>query len=195
MKSVQIARERSRVPTRRWHMLAALFVTGLALPRVAVAARPLVVGDGTAASCTELALRDAVSMAGLDGGGIIRFRCGDAPVTIEIATLEDPGTRIALTVPDSTTIEGEGLVTLKIAGAIYLDRDASAVLKSLTILGIDPFHHHDGRVVNSGTGTLTITNSVFSNYWGNAVSNDGTLNVKNSVFTSGHPGLQSAIIN
>ena len=38
--------------------------------------RPIIVGDGTRASCTEMALRHAVNVAQTSGGAVIRFRCG-----------------------------------------------------------------------------------------------------------------------
>src|SRR5882724_9155634 len=39
-----------------------------------------VVGDGTAASCTTAAVQAAVSM-----GGMVRFSCGAAPITITLS--------------------------------------------------------------------------------------------------------------
>src|SRR5690606_37882329 len=50
-----------------------------ALPLADVSAPDRVVGDGSAASCTEAALRDAAA-----AGGTIVFDCGDAPVTITV---------------------------------------------------------------------------------------------------------------
>jgi len=58
-----------------------------------------VVGTGTAASCTEKALDDAVAK-----GGIITFSCGTAPVTITV-TAEVP-------ITTGTTLDGNNLVTL-----------------------------------------------------------------------------------
>lgn len=60
-----------------------------------------VIGDGTAASCTEAALASAVT-----SGGVITFDCGAAPVTIALSA--------ALTPPldRDTVIDGGGLVTL-----------------------------------------------------------------------------------
>ena len=53
-----------------------------------------VVGDGTEASCTGDALRQAVS-----GGGYVRFNCGAAPVTIAVSP--------AIVVTRETVIDGE----------------------------------------------------------------------------------------
>jgi len=66
----------------------------LALPQSATAAQPLIVGNGTPASCTEAALLRAVAVAAVSGGGTIRFRCGTNPVTIVLTA--------ALTPPNNT---------------------------------------------------------------------------------------------
>lgn len=54
-----------------------------------------VVGDGTAASCTGEALREAVA-----GGGYIRFDCGATPVTLSVSP--------AIEVTEATIVDGEG---------------------------------------------------------------------------------------
>src|SRR5262245_60107179 len=58
-----------------------------------------VVGDGSAASCTETALRQAAST-----GGIVTFNCGAAPVVIPVIS------QIDLTA--DVVIDGNNLVTL-----------------------------------------------------------------------------------
>lgn len=62
-----------------------------------------VVGDGTPPSCTEAALRTAVT-----AGGTIRLNCGDAPHTITLTS--------ALTPANDVTIDGGGTVTLSGGG-------------------------------------------------------------------------------
>ena len=104
-----------------------LLVVLSALPQSAVAA-PITVGDGTAASCTELALRDALTAAGAADGGTIRFGCGVDPVTITLSA--------TLTVPNNTTIDGRGLITLDGAHTVrvmFVDRSSTVVLKNLSI--------------------------------------------------------------
>ncbi len=64
-----------------------------------VTATAQVVGTGTAASCTETALRDAITQ-----GGAIVFNCGPAPHTITLAA--------TLEVTVDTVIDGGGLITL-----------------------------------------------------------------------------------
>jgi hypothetical protein len=76
-----------------------------------VSAPTTVVGDGTAASCTEAELRAAAS-----AGGTIVFACGPSPITITV------GAQIVFTA--ATVIDGGGLVTLSGGGAtriLYLD--------------------------------------------------------------------------
>ena len=64
------------------------------------------VGDGSAASCTEGALRAAV-----DAYGVVKFDCGAAPVTIQIAAT------IVLPPLRNTVIDGGNRVTLDGGGA------------------------------------------------------------------------------
>lgn len=58
-----------------------------------------VVGTGTAASCTETALRSAAT-----AGGYITFSCGSSPVTIAVSS--------EISLPNATVIDGAGLITL-----------------------------------------------------------------------------------
>ncbi len=63
-----------------------------------------VVGDGTAASCTEGALQQAVS-----AGGTITFDCGGDALSIAISS--------AIPVANETVVDGEGKITLDGGGA------------------------------------------------------------------------------
>ena len=64
------------------------------------------VGDGTAASCTSRAVVRAVAK-----GGVIRFRCGPDPVTIEMKQ-----TAKVVNTSKRVVIDGGGLVTLSGGG-------------------------------------------------------------------------------
>jgi hypothetical protein len=71
----------TRMPGKRVATLRLLDLAGMvftlvvvAVPHVASAATQIVVGDGTSESCTQLALQDALIVAG-NGGGTVRFRC------------------------------------------------------------------------------------------------------------------------
>ena len=174
-------------------VLAGLLIAGLALPQAA-AAKPIIVGDGTAASCTENALRNAIFAAGIDGGGTIRFRCGPAPVTISLTavSVEEP----ALTLPNNTIINGGGLVTLespRLDGSVALSVQRSSIvrLKNLTLVG------HDVSQTVSNSGTLSIQNTSVSDKQDcgyncprngtSAIFSDGTLIVqKQLVFPNRH---------
>jgi len=69
----------------------------------------LVVGNGTAASCTAAALQAAINAA-----SVITFNCGAAPAIIPVyTTLEVPSTR-------ATVIDGGGKVTLDGGGRVRL---------------------------------------------------------------------------
>src|SRR5262245_39754767 len=96
-------------------ILAAITGCVLGFPRTTFAAPPvIIVGDGTVASCTEFALQDALSTSRAVGGGTIKLRCGAAPATILLSTqgpMED-GNLVMLDIPDRTTIDGEGKITL-----------------------------------------------------------------------------------
>jgi hypothetical protein len=129
------------------------------LPTPAVAAR-IVVGDGTAPSCTESALRDALLIAETLDSGYVVFRCGADPVTIILTSTLNPRGR--------TTIDGGGLVTLRgettdpvgaPAGSvmlIFVASGSTVALKELTL-------------INGGAQLVY------------AVGNEGVLTVKSSV--------------
>ena len=162
----------------------------LALPQPATAAQPLIVGDGTPASCTEAALQQAVAVAAVSGGGTIRFKCGTDPVIITLTA--------TLTPPNNTTIDGGGVITLETSVtplSVFVAPDTTVVLKNLG--------HGHSRVTNQGTlivknnrlsaiidssGTLEVHESIFSkvNFQGaaGAIINSGTLTVRNSMFLS-----------
>ena len=164
----------------------------LALPRPALAAPPITVGDGTAASCTQAALRDALTAAGSRGGGTVRFRCGRNRVTITLTA--------TLTPSDNTTIDGGGLITLDGALAVrvvFVGRDTSVVLNNL---GISNGTSAGSPELSGGgaynAGALTVMNSTFSGNGGvplgngGAIHNEGTLAVANSTFSGNGRGVE-----
>ena len=69
----------------------------------------LVVGSGTASSCTPQALADAVDQVNASGGGSITFACGDAPLQI---TVDE-----ALWVEAPLMLDGEHNITLSGGGS------------------------------------------------------------------------------
>jgi uncharacterized repeat protein (TIGR01451 family) len=161
-----------------------------------------VVGTGTAASCTEAALNQALS-----GGGTVTFSCGAGPVTIPITTTKV----IAL----ATTVEGAGQqITLDAQGATRHFQSqfstASAIsltLRNLTIRnGHAPDYGGAIRLVGQDASrpfVLTVVNVTFANNVCDAAGNDvgggaiyalgGILNISNSVFTGNRGGNGGAI--
>jgi predicted outer membrane repeat protein len=199
-------RPRSALPRSdavRVGILPALLVTLLVPPRATLSASqpalaqadsaPLapsfVVGDGTAESCTELALRSALAAAEASSGGTIHFNCGNPPVTITVSqTQVDPnlGRLVSLTVPNRTTIDGSGLITLRFFPGlpgdtmnILVNPETKVRLKDLSIIG-----GSSGQTVLN-LGWLSVKNITFSGAFTNGagVANGGTLIVENSTFS------------
>jgi hypothetical protein len=102
------------------------------------------VGNGTSASCTESALRQALS-----GGGTITFSCGSAPATIRIGS--------ELVVTRNTVIDGGGKITLDGQHRTRILRNAGQLtLKKVTLVR--------GRASVGWTGTPNGGGAVNSAY-------------------------------
>jgi len=138
-------------------------------PELPVSPLPeITVGDGSAASCTEAALVEAVAR-----GGRIVLDCGTEPHTIPLSsTLE-------VTV-DGTVIDGRGTVTLDGQGSVRVIRSDNHITVTLKDLGIRN-GRADGDSADTGSGggvfrgwrgTLVVTGCVFS---GNAASTEGEI--------------------
>ena len=169
----------------------------LAQPELA-RAKTLRVGNGTAASCTEDALRSALTFAEGARNTVIQFNCGVAPVTIAVTA--------GLTVPDSTTINSNGLITLdgqsaNAAPILHVEPGSSVAVRNLIVSrGVFPTILNEGALVVSGCtlsgnagaivnqGTLTVLNSTFSqNLTG--IQSVGVLAISSSTFTENFPAL------
>ena len=155
------------------------------------------VGNGTSASCTESALRSAIS-----GGGTITFSCGSSPATIRIGselvisknTIIDGGGKVTLDGQDQTRIIRNGSqLTLK---KITLTRGRSAIVWSGSPNG--------GAAVNSGYGKkLFVVDSAFTHNqtsdqgFGGAIfqAGAGALTVVRSRFENNVGGGGGAIYN
>jgi hypothetical protein len=112
-----------------------------------------VVGTGTAASCTEAALRAAVA-----AGGVITFDCGAAPVTITVAS-EVP-------VAKDTTVDGGGTVTLSGGGASRILHLTSAWNLATPLLTVQNLTFVDGF-------TSDVANTTSTAKGGGAIFEDG----------------------
>ncbi|MGD0525157.1 MAG: choice-of-anchor Q domain-containing protein, partial [Polyangiaceae bacterium] len=155
-----------------------------------------VVGNGTAASCTEAALDAAVAT-----GGVVAFDCGSSPVTITV-TAEVP-------VTGDTTIDGGKLVTLSGGKSTRILHIKSAWNVPTPLLTVQNLAFTDGftsDVPNTSStaeggaaifedgGSLTVIGCTFTNNQcassgedvsGGAINGQGvgTLIVESSVFT------------
>lgn len=83
--------------------------------------RAVVVGDGSAGSCTPEALRDALAQ-----GGDVSFDCGPGDVTIDVTT--------EIKVPEDVILDGAGRITLDGGGVSRLLHTDARV--ALTVMGI-----------------------------------------------------------
>jgi hypothetical protein len=153
-----------------------------------VAPTACVVGTGTGASCTEAAL-DACLPGGGSFDGTVTFNCGGA-ATITVTSSKD--------ISADTTIDGGSLITISggnSVGVFSVNTGVKFTVQNLTIAngnsgtggGIS-----NGRINGDGSiiagGTLTVTNSTFSdntaNLDGGGIYNGGgTLTVTNSTFS------------
>jgi hypothetical protein len=177
----------------------------MATPWPGFSALVIRVGNGTAASCTETALRNALAVADAQGGGLVTFRCGARPVTI---LLTEP-----VTVPDQTTIDGGGLVTLQAVPinnafaftTLAVDAASSVVFRRLALrLGFNVVDNagdltvQDSSISGSiahnfiNTGTLTVLDSAICcevfDVVGGGIFNVGTLIVNNTTFSDSFGG-------
>ena len=165
-----------------------------------------VVGNGTAASCTETALRNAVA-----GGGLVTFNCGPNPVTISLNS--------ELRITTNTEINGGGsaqggLITLSGGNktrVLATQQYIALTVRNLTIAnGKDPNNEPDppygraGGIKGGWRSPITVINSKFLNNDGTAGAHEsgggaifvhvGSLNVSDSYF-SGNRGSNGGAIN
>jgi predicted outer membrane repeat protein len=150
---------------------------------------PVVVGNGTPASCTAEALRVALETVKQAGGGRVRFACGLASHTISLSA--------TLTVLAPTAIDGGGQITLNGAGqrifqlcspaAVGADNIA-LYLSGLTLTdGGSNTNQAGGAITNYGC-RLTVARTQFVGnhavYEAGAINNlfDGALTVEDSAF-------------
>ncbi len=124
-----------------------------------------VVGDGTAASCTEGALQTAAS-----AGGIITFDCGPDPVSVTVTH--------TIVFKKESVLDGNGLVTLsggKSARILYLD---SAYDQQTPRLTVERLAFRDGNSPAGGDDTAV---------GGGAIYRDGgSLSVLDCDFDDNH---------
>ena len=122
-----------------------------------------VVGDGTASTCTEAALNNA-----LESGGIIRFRCGANPLAITVTAEKVIQRDTVIDGGNTITLDGGGTSRLFVLGAPG-GRAVSLTLQYLTLRGGygtvtpasagGPSRTGGGAILQFG-GSLVVTDSV-----------------------------------
>jgi hypothetical protein len=124
-----------------------------------------VVGDGkSAASCTEAALRAAVT-----AGGVVTFACGAAPAMITVTS--------ELPVGKDTTIDGGGTITLSGGGKSRILHITSAWNVPTPLLTVQ-------NLTFTGGFTSDVMNTMSTKMGGGAIFEDGgSLTVINCTFT------------
>ena len=143
-----------------------------------------VVGNGTPASCTEAALQTAVS-----AGGLVRFDCGAAPITITLTQALAINNTAGADGNGDIVIDGGGLVTLSGNHAtriIHLDACSPPynspncdtyphphlTVERLTFVdGSDSSTDGGGAILRKG-GALTVIDSVFTGNHGAVTGQD-----------------------
>lgn len=137
-----------------------------------------VVGTGTAASCTESALRAAVAM-----GGTIAFDCG-GDATIAITTVIDVPT------DTDTTIDGGGHVTLDGGDASQiLSFDHGDYRVNTHVLTLQHLTLAHGRAVGTrmyDTAPAPCSQGYYDGFGGAVYVRDGTLHVLDCTFLDNH---------
>ncbi len=151
--------------------LASLLLASALLGRSAVStyAANATVGDGTPASCTENALRNAVSTVNDSGSGTVSFNCGTAAHTIVLTQqlrFDESG--------GSFTLDGGGLITLDGQDATRLIYTASGQELGLTVQNIRLINgrangdaaneraaNQGGAIYSGFRNTLTVDTVVF----------------------------------
>lgn len=123
-----------------------------------------VVGNGSAASCTEQALDAAVA-----AGGIVTFDCGAAPVTITVTS--------EVKVTKDTTLDGAHLVTLSGGKSTRIMHIMSAWNVATPLLTVQNLTFADGY-------TTDVPNTTSTTEGGAAIFEDGgSLTVIDCTFT------------
>ncbi len=136
------------------------------------------VGNGQAASCTEIALNSALTTA-----KEIRFDCGVLPMTITLSS--------AKSIAAPVTIDGDNRVTLDaqhLSNHFSLQAGQWLTLTHITLVNGLNTGTCGGSIYVPGTAQLTLTetrfNNNFSNSQGGAVCNWGLAKISATLFTS-----------
>lgn len=170
--------------------MTVLAITMLVLPiQIALALEPplhrgegvggeVVVGNGTAASCTEATFLDALAVVQTGGGGTITFNCGTEPITITFTAYKPiPTAGITIDGGDKVTFSGNRTVAF-----FRVQTTGALTLANLTMTnGIyNTFYPLENNGILALEG-VTVTKSASTK---GAVRNTGNLIVQNTYFYS-----------
>ncbi|NJP07125.1 MAG: right-handed parallel beta-helix repeat-containing protein [Chloroflexaceae bacterium] len=165
---------------RWWVSSLVVLVSSIALASVLVSpvAAATVVGDGSPASCTEAALRTALTT-----NGDITFNCGTVVHTITLSS--------ALVIADGQDVrlDGAGLITLSGGDSVRLflvQQGGSLALANLALIEGNATGDEGGAVRNSGSTTLTnvlVRNNTAGSGGGISNVNGGVLAVRQSTIS------------
>lgn len=188
----------------------------LTLSQTVRADAPVVVGDGTPASCTPDALNQAI--ARVPAGGTITFNCGSASANIFVSDV---------VLDKDMTIDGGGLMiftgynpwligakvnflNLTITGASGdaggpIDNRGTLTLHNVILRGNSAGHGSGGGAIGNG-GMLTIEDSLIADNFGGcnigscgsggAIANAGTMHIVNTTLSGNRAGgYGGAIVN
>lgn len=155
-----------------------------------------VVGNGTAASCTEAAFDNALAIA-TSGGGTITFNCGAAIKTITFTSSKNIFT-------GNVTINGNNLIILSGGPGVrhfFINDGLTFTLQNITLRdGDSPVG--GGAIEASGAHIILESVKLLNNYASNQggaiycyIGVDGTLTVNNSFFENNASANGGAIYN
>ena len=129
--------------------------------------KELVVGDGTAASCTNEAIQEATT-----AGGHITFNCGPEPVTIPIST--------TIWLAANTILDGDGKITLDGGGTtriIWMAQSLQVEIHGFTFINgsaVNMEHIDSGGAIRGGRGgTLYVKDCIFTGNVAGQVDGEG----------------------
>ncbi len=122
----------------------------------------VVVGEGSAASCTESALHDAVAaLNAAEGGGTLSFDCGGEH-TIELTSSVFVSNTMVIDGGDAVTLSGGGVVRV-----IELDHHIDFVLQRITIrdgfVAAGSENESGAGLLHPWFGTLKVIDATFEN--------------------------------
>lgn len=184
-----------KIIAHSWKLILGLTLPFLTVPLLTVQAAEAagIVGNGTASSCTNTALNNALA-----GGGTVSFKCGTLPVTIVVNQK---------TIAANTVINGGGLVTLSGNGAnrIFSVNDGiQLTLQNITLTrgrsadnGGAIFGGYRSRITISGSRLIDNISTKTGEAGGGAiyVKGESILTISNSTFTNNRASLGGAIYN